>query len=276
MNKLFWFVLSKDRPLQLDALLRSLGAMADTACDCVVLYKASNERYRLAYAGVFERHKNMLLNTVVERDFRADVLNIVSSRNHERIAFLVDDLVFIEPVDLKKVFTLDPKVATYSLRLGKRIRCSQPLGIITGNPPFLQLDGLPENWFAWLWANGKGDWQGANCLDGNVLSRTMVLAAFDHPVAANIAGPQTLEMALNASGISTRIGICNVQPQVVNLAINRVSNESYWYPHGTLDADQLLGAWDSGYQLNISSVRTLQADSCHIIGDIPLQRREFS
>lgn len=273
MNKLFWFILSKDRPLQLDALLRSMSAMVTTSADCVVLYKTSNERYRSAYADVFERHKKMNLEVIVEQDFKTDVINIVASRNYERIAFLVDDLVFINPVNLGEILALDPNVVTYSLRLGKRIRFSQPLGITTDNPPFLQLEGLPGNWLAWLWANGAGDWHGANCLDGNVLSRAMVLASLDHPLAARIAGPQTLEMSLNASGIATRIGICNVEPRLVNLAFNRVSDESYWYPHGTLDADKLLGAWESGYQLNVSSIRTFEANSCHIICDLPLQRR---
>jgi hypothetical protein len=276
MNRLFWFILSKDRPLQLDALLRSMNAMLAATADCVLLYKASSDRYRSAYADVLERHKRMNLDVIIEQDFKADVINIVRSRQYERIVFLVDDLVFIAPVNLKEILALDPNLATYSLRLGKRICWSQPLNIATDNPPFLLLDGLPADWLAWLWVNGKGDWQGANCLDGNVLSRTMVLAALEHPIAARIAGPQTLEMSLHASGIATRIGICNAQPQVVNLAFNRVSEESYLYPHGTLDADKLLGAWETGYQMNISSIRTIEANSCHIICDLPLQRRSES
>ena len=83
----------------------------------------------------------------------------------------------------------------------------------------------------------------------------MVAAALEDPLAERIAGPQSLEMSLNASGIATRIGICANEPQVINLAYNRVSSESYWYPHGTLDADKLLGAWESGYQLNLGLIR---------------------
>ena len=274
MNDLFWFVLSKDRPLQLDALLRSMHAMVSATAPCVVLYKTSNDRYQRAYADVFNRHRDMQLDVVPDQDFKADVFNIVRTRQYQRVAFLVDDQVFVAPVNLKKILTLDPNFATYSLRLGKRITRSQPLGNIeTGHPPFLTLDGLPEEWLAWHWAKGRGDWQGANCLDGNVLSRTMVLAAFEHPIAARISGPQTLEMSLTASGIATRIGICSVEPQVVNLAANRVSEEQYWYPHGTATADTLLGAWESGYQLSLGLVRDFPADSCHIICDLPLERR---
>jgi hypothetical protein len=273
MNELFWFILSKDRPLQLDALLRSMHAMVGATAHCVVLYKASSDRYRRAYAGVFDRHQNMHLDVVPEQDFKSDIFNIIRAKHYERVTFLVDDQVFIAPVNLDKILTLDPNIATYSLRLGKKITRCQPLGIVTGNPPFLQLEGLPGDWLAWHWVDGTGDWRGANCLDGNVLSRAMVSAALEHPIASRICGPQTLEMSLNASGIVTKVGICSVEPQVINLAINRVSEESYLYPHGTIEADKLLGAWESGYQVSLRMVQKFEADSCHIICDLPLERR---
>jgi hypothetical protein len=69
------------------------------------------------------------------------------------------------------------------------------------------------------------------------------------------------------------VGICSVEPQIVNLAINRVSEEQYLYPHGTATADTLLGAWESGYQLSLSTVSKFAADSCHIICDIPLEKK---
>lgn len=273
MNELFWLILSKDRPLQLDALLRSLHAMGGATAECVVLYKASSDRYGRAYADVFGRHRHLRLDVVAEQDFKADVCHIIGAKQHERVTFLVDDQVFVAPVNLKKILTLDPNFATYSLRLGKKITRCQPLGIETGHPPFLQLEGLPSDWLAWHWIKGTGDWRGANCLDGNVLSRAMVVAALEHPIAARICGPQTLEMSLNASGIVTSVGICSVEPQVINLAINRVSQESYLYPHGTIEADTLLDAWESGLQVSLGLVQKFEADSCHIICDLPLERR---
>ena len=256
------------------SLLRSMQVMGGASVPCVVLYKTSSDRYRSAYTGVFERHKNMLLEVIQEQDFKSDVFNIIRARHCARVAFLVDDQVFIAPVSLKKLRILDPGLATYSFRLGKRITRSQPLGnIATDHPPFFELDGLPNDWLAWHWAKGAGDWGAANSLDGNVLSRTMVLQAFEHPLAARIAGPQTLEMSLHGSGIATQVGICGYQPQLINLAVNRVSQEQYWYPHGTAEADKLLDAWESGLQMCLSAVQTFTADSCHIICDLPLERR---
>jgi hypothetical protein len=273
MSKLFWFILSKDRPLQLDALLRSMHAMTGAMVHCVVLYKTSSDRHQRAYREVFERHRHLDLDPVPEQDFQADVLRLIRSKNFERVAFLVDDQVFIAPVNLRQILTLDPNFATYSLRLGKRVTRCQPLGTESGNPPFLQLDGLPEDWLAWRWDTGTGDWFGANSVHGNVLSRANVMAAFEHPIASKISGPQTLERSLHASGIGTKIGICSVAPQVVSLAVNRVSEETYPYPHGTIPADTLLQRWESGDQLSLSVVATFEADSGHIRSDLPLERR---
>jgi len=238
-----------------------MHAMTGAMVHCVVLYKTSSDRYRRAYTEVFERHKHMDLDPVLEQDFKADVFRLVRLKNFERVAFLVDDQVFTAPVNLREILTLDANFATYSLRLGKRI---------TGNPAFLQLDGLPGDWLAWRWDTGTGDWSGANSVNGNVLSRANVLAAFEHPIASRIAGPQTLETSLHASGISARIGICSVEPQVVNLAVNRVSED----PQGTIAADTLLERWESGYQLSLRAPAILEADSCHIMGDLALERRE--
>ena len=273
MSKLFWFILSKDSPLQLDALLRSMHAMTGAMAHCVVLHKTSSDRYQRAYTEVFERHKHLDLDPVLEQDFQADVFRLIRAKNFERVAFLVDDPVFIAPVNLRQILTLDLNFATYSLRLGKRVTRCQSLGSESGNPPFLQLDGLPDDWLAWRWETGTGDWLGANSVHGNVLSRANVVAAFEHPIASKISGPQTLETSLHASGIGTKIGICSVEPQVVNLAANRVSGETYLYPRGTTPADTLLDRWESGYQLNLSVVATSEADSCHIMSDLPLERR---
>jgi hypothetical protein len=251
-----------------------MQVMGGASAPCVVLYKTSSDRYLSAYTAVFERHKNMLLEVVHEQGFKSDVINIVRAKQYTRVAFLVDDQVFIAPVSLKKIGILDPTLATYSFRLGKRIARSQPLGnIATDLPPFFELDGLPNDWLAWHWAKGAGDWGAANSLDGNVLSRAKVLQAFEHPLAARIAGPQTLEMSLHGAGIATPVGICSHQPQLINLAVNRVSEEQYWYPHGTAAADKLLDAWETGLQMCLSVVQTFTPDSCHIICDLPLERR---
>lgn len=250
-----------------------MHARAGATVPCVVLYAVSSQRYLSAYAEVFDRHKNRNLDPVLEQDFKADVLRIIASRQFKRIAFLVDDQVFIAPVHLKEILALDPNHATYSLRLGKRITRCQPLDIHTAIPPLLPLPGLPDHWLAWHWASGKGDWGGAGCIDGNVMSRAMVLRALEDPLASGVRGPQTLEMWLNESGMTPSVGICNVEPQVLNLAVNRVSAEPHLYPHGSVDADALLGRWEQGYQLCLRLIETMRSDSCHIICDIPLERR---
>jgi len=196
---------------------------------------------------------------------------MVFATRSDRVAFLVDDLVFVSPVDLGLVLDVDPRVATYSFRLGLRIVRCQPLDMPSGRPPFVKPKGLPEQWLAWPWSMGKGDWSVRNSLDGNVLSRDLLLGALY--CNRNFQGPQTLEEMLGWCGVGTDLGICNTEPQAINIAINRVSRESRTYPHGTVSADDLLQAWESGHQVDLRTVRTMRPDSCHVVRDLPLELR---
>jgi hypothetical protein len=275
VNSFFWFIVSKDRPLQLDALLRSMLESVSPVAPVVVLVKASSERYQNAYGMVLERHRRAIALWRHETDFSRDVLEILGSSGTDSLAFLVDDQVFIAPVDLRKILRVDARQATYSFRLGRRIVRCQPLGdAVTGTPPFIQLPNLPHYWLAWRWVTGAGDWRSAHCLDGNVLSRPTILAALQAPSALPFAGPQSLEYVLHHTAKAPEFGFCGLEPQVVNLAVNRVSAEPMWYPHGTTSLpDILLDSWERGYEMDLTAVRVLKPDTCHVICDVPLQRR---
>ena len=267
-----WFVFSKDRALQLDALLRSLKESVGCVAPCEVLYKATSDGHLKAYNEVFARHLDLVPRPRCESQFNRDVIDMVSAMGGDHLAFLVDDQVFVSPVNLSQVLAVDPRVATYSFRLGLRIVRCQPVGdLACGLPPFIKPEGLPSEWLAWAWSTGKGDWSARNALDGNVLSRNLVLATLESD--SNFQGPQTLEKVLFASSFCTKFGVCNKHPQAINLAINRVSSENVIFPHGTLSADNLLQAWESGLQANLSIVRTMTPNACHVICDLPFEPR---
>jgi hypothetical protein len=265
---LTWLALSKDRALQLDALLRSVKESVGYAAQFEVLYRATNERHLKAYDEVFSRHADLVPRPRRETKFNRDVIKMVSAMRGDRVAFLVDDLVFVSPVDLGLVLAVDPRDATYSFRLGLRIVRCHPLGISSGHPPFVKPKSLPEQWRAWPWSMGKGDWWVRNSLDGNVLSRDLLLAGLYSN--RNFQGPQSLEEMLSVCGYGTELGVCDVEPQAINIAINRVSTDSTTYPHGTVSADDLLKAWESGNQVHLPAMRP---DACHVVCDLPLEQR---
>ena len=270
-QRLTWLILTKDRPLQFDALLRSLKESLGCAAPCEVLYRATSDRSLKAYYEVFTRHADLVPRPRRETKFNRDVIEMVSATRGDRVAFLVDDLVFVSPVDLGLVLAVDPCVATYSFRLGLRIVRCQTHDVPSGRPPFVKPKGLPEQWLAWPWSMGKGDWWVRNSLDGNVLSRDLLLAGLHSN--RNFQGPQTLEEMLCGCRFGTELGVCNMEPQAINIAINRVSSERKIYPHGTVSADDLLHAWESGLQVDLPTLRAMRPDSCHVVCDLPLEPR---
>src|SRR3954452_2320632 len=82
---------SKDRPAQLDLLLRSVRRFAGPATATAVVYTASDELYERGYRAVREEHPGVTF--VDEREsggFKAATLGLVAEAGH-LVAFLVDD-----------------------------------------------------------------------------------------------------------------------------------------------------------------------------------------
>ena len=113
-------VFSKDRPLQLDAALRSWKRHCRDAGSAavIVLYKASTSKLLSLYQRLAREHPEV--NFVQEGDFRRDVLRSV--RGQEYVLFVVDDTVFVQDfamADVVRTLEEHPEVLGFSLRLGR-------------------------------------------------------------------------------------------------------------------------------------------------------------
>jgi len=85
---------SKDRPAQLDLLLRSVAALRDPAVRTAVVYTASDELYEPRVRAVREEHPGVTFADEREAGgFKAATLGLVAEAG-DRVAFLVDDIVF--------------------------------------------------------------------------------------------------------------------------------------------------------------------------------------
>ncbi len=93
-------VFSKDRPLQLFALLSSYAELVRDPPPLHVLYRASDEGYRRAYDEVLGASPAPLGEVISERVFRDDLLALLDRIRAPRLFFLVDDIVFVREVDL--------------------------------------------------------------------------------------------------------------------------------------------------------------------------------
>ena len=113
-------VFSKNRGMQLNLCLETIFRNCDDIAkktDIYVLYKA-DEEYIPGYDILKNRYKQVIF--VEEKDFKQDLLDIVSSKKH--VLFFVDDNVVTGKFlfsDIEKGLENNPDVLGVSLRLGK-------------------------------------------------------------------------------------------------------------------------------------------------------------
>ncbi len=92
---LLQIVFSKDRPLQLEALLRSMREKVTGTREVVVLWRATSDDALGAYRDLAAEFSPDGFVFREELNFRSDVVEVVSKSRSRALMFLVDDLLFI-------------------------------------------------------------------------------------------------------------------------------------------------------------------------------------
>lgn len=265
-------VFSKDRPLQLDALLTSCRRSFATAIPINVIYFASSDRGQVAYEEVASIHGDALTAFHAESPTSPfpDLLRSVLSQVRTRaVTFLVDDDVFIRPVDIAGLAKLAQTDVVPSLRLGRNITYSYIQDRSQPQPYLRRCTDLgsltsaaqAESLLAWRWRSGAIDWGYPFSLDGNIFVVEMIQEYMDR---INFGSPNSLEAELHRLVDLTRSwwGLCFEYSRLVNLPLNRVQTE---IPniHGAVHQDDLLTAWHQGLRMDIVAIEGLRNSSVH-------------
>jgi hypothetical protein len=254
-------VFSKDRALQLQALLVSYRAQVSDPQPLTVLFAASSPEHRDAYEEVREELSSNSVVFVEQESadsFRKQLMTIIQEVSFERIFFLVDDIVFIEPVNLSHLCSWATSSSVPSMRLGRNIEWAYTSSQPERSPSFRR---LPDQLLAWRWGRGELDWAYPLSLDGNIFMTEEIKR-----ITSNLAfsSPNTLEDAMQRfkRQFSNRWGICYAKSRIVNLPLNRVQNDIANL-HGNLHQDDLLKAWNRGLRLDVSALTGLVNSSVH-------------
>lgn len=153
-------VFSKDRPMQLDACVRSIRRFAPYDGPVFVLYKASTSDFADAYRIVAAEAPAELVPQ--SKDFRLDVCDLIDA-NEEHTVFHTDDDVFFSPSAAVPLPT--DAVACFSFRLGRNTTYSHPIDRTQVVPDFIGADGV----LAWDWTRAHHDFGYPLSLDGHVM-----------------------------------------------------------------------------------------------------------
>ena len=211
-------IFSKDRPAQLDLLLRSLMRfiLPDRRVRARVIWKSSDHDFRDGYAKITQKHGGRC-EFVEERDFRSDVVCFVTEST-SAIMFMVDDDIALSRFSTDssefREFLRNPELSCLSLRLHPGIRYCYTKGIKTPPPEFMS--GL-----RWRWRGCPGDWGYPMSLDGHIFRRDDLLPL----LSVDFRSPNHLESVLAEKPLPKELMICVRSPCVVNVPANRVQDD---------------------------------------------------
>jgi hypothetical protein len=268
---------SKDRALQLHALLASYRERASSRAPVIVLYAFSDERHRRAYDELIALCRGEDIDFVRQRSpahFREQTLGILERIDSGRVFFLVDDDLFIDRVDIADFARADPRSEIASLRLGACLSKCYVAGKEQPLPPWLPSDPLRPGVLRWRWAEGQLEWSYPISLDGHLFDTDEFGAM---AAAIPFHSPNSLEGNLQRFKrlFLRRRGVCYANPAIVNVPCNRVQTD---FPNrfGGVHQEALLQAWSDGLRMDYAKLFGMRPESVHQEIAFPLVAREQS
>lgn len=251
-------VFSKNRPLQLYALLESLFLNSSLPQECVnVLYKADHE-----YIWPMEQLKQAFPKVVFhpEYDFKGQTKGLVAAAN-ENVMFFTDDDVFKDKTDfnfLVGFLSANTNIMCFSLRLGKHLSYCYS----TQQSQNVPQGTTKEPVFVWGWKGTDWDWNYPLSVDGHIFRKHEILAILD--AAGDWKSPNTFEG--NMSHLHGQLGppymACFTTSKVFNIPHNRVQNEVQ-NVHGGGSENDLLSTWNTNKKIDIKTFQGLKNKSAH-------------
>lgn len=172
-DKVDIIIFSKDRAMQLDALLCSISKYVENIGKVYVLYKASNIEFQKGYLKIFEKAIFLSMTTpqsylpcqlFVETDFKKRLNEILSLVKTKRVLLLCDDVVFTDKVDLN-VYVPWLSWNSINLCLGFNIDwCNAKSCVQTIQHEF----NMYKDLIRWKWTEEKHDFAYPNSIGASI------------------------------------------------------------------------------------------------------------
>ena len=275
VKPLLGILFSKDRPLQLDAALRSLRLHCRDAGEASlkVLYAASDADQESLYEQLAREHPTV--GFVREQDFKPDLLRLLGPA--ELVLFLVDDTLFVRDFalgDIREVLEADPSVLGFSLRLGRNTTYCYSFDKPQALPPFTSArPGVVQ----YAWADAQWDFGYPLEISSSVYRTRDVLPLIRELKFTN---PNTLEHGLCQCAERFRPGLgcllCYEQSVAFSAPVNRVQTVSENRAGGqsAYAANQLARYYAWGKRIEVGAYVEFTPNACH--QEVPLHLTEFT
>lgn len=249
-------VFSKDRALQLHTLLDTYFSHVASPVPVHVVFGASTPDHARAYEEVATLCANAPVPVHFHPDggsFKAALLAVLALISTTSVFFLVDDIIFIRPVDLELVAAVDPTRVVLSLRHSPHLRRSYTANM-DQPPPAFAPSALSASLLAFRWFEQGNEWSDPWSVDGHVLctAEVRVIARI-----SQFKAPNSFEIALKTfnEDVKGRAGACFQESVILNLPVNRVQSEVANLS-GSVSPDFLLAQWNQGLMLDTAVFET--------------------
>jgi glycosyltransferase involved in cell wall biosynthesis len=256
-------VFSKDRPLQLEGLLRSFALNCRdvhqvSVCVLYAVSKPEGQRHYERLCGEYPWAR-----FVNEGDFRANFERQL--QEVEYVVFLVDDTLFVRRFAMKDVLQVlaeHPEALGFSLRLGQNTVHCYPFDKPQALPAF---ETLPGGMLRFSWRGAELDFGYPLEVSSSVYRVKDIVPLLK---AIQFKNPNTLE-----SELAQQAGRCEAQPFLIcyphsaafSIPLNRVQdvnrNRASALPEHR--ADSLERAFVEGSRLDVDSYTDFLPNACH-------------
>jgi hypothetical protein len=262
-------VFSKDRALQLHALLSSYFEKARFPAPIHVLYHPSSRSHERAYNELIPlfRARPVFFRKQTDNDsFRRDFLRLVGSIRSRTLLFLVDDIVFTEDVNLLGLTKFDVEEFVPTLRMGLNLKRCYTMQQDQLLPKWSSGNGNDEDKVFWKWKEGVYDWGYPLSVDGHLFSTWEIVVMSR---LSGFRGPNSLEHSLQRFRrlFRDRTGVCYRKSKIMNLAVNKVQRENENIS-GNIHPDFLREQWEQGLQMDYRRFYGFHNESAH--QDVPI------
>ena len=261
-------VFSKDRPMQLDAMLRSfmLHCLDFQRLSIRIIFKASNKLYGQAYQSLEMQYSPFANITLIpENDFRRQVLHLLKS--DEYVLWLVDDNIFFQSfklIDFQQLLESNQDALGYSLRLGANTTYCYPLNKQQATPDFQHVSGTACKY---RWSTAECDF-GYPLEVSSSLYRTRDLLPLLESI--NFSNPNSLEeeMVARATNFRTTMPylLCPIKSITFCNPINKVQTAAAENRSGCsalLSSESLLNDFMKGKRINVAAFDGFTPNACH-------------
>lgn len=246
-------VFSKDRAMQLHALLCSYFAYVKNPAKLYIIYTTSSSRHAESYKELKQLFSNQEVVFIDEKVFKPDLENLLDTINAARLFFMTDDGLFIDSFDMQEITLFNPILVIPSLIKGLDLTYCYIQDKNQSLPEFIRPEdsSLPSFMKYWQWGKAESfsDWGYPLSLDITFYSKKEIQTLIK---SVSYKGPNSLETALHqnyAPIFLQRKGVCYEKAKYVNIVCNIVNTEHKNRNTGLHSTENLLKKWEEGYRI---------------------------